>query len=68
MLQNKSTIYTYQSVLPFTPDNPETLEELAEMILSDCSKQKYTRTIFMQRIPQVLEMSADLKRKELFKP
>lgn len=32
----------------------ESVKELANMIVSDCTKQKISRTIYMQRIPLVL--------------
>ncbi len=38
------------------------------MILSDCSKLKYGRTIFLQKIPLVLEIRLDRKDKQLYMP
>lgn len=52
----------------FIKYNEESLKELAMMIISDCRVINYRRTIYLNRLPLVLQMQSDAKNFTLAPP
>lgn len=66
-MSNKK-FYKYKTTLEFTSFNEESLKELAMMIVSDCKVINYKRTIYLNRLPLVLQMQDNRKNFTLIPP
>lgn len=65
---SNSITYKYSTKLEFGSINEESLKEMAMMIITDCKLINYRRTIYLDRIPLVLQMSENSKETNLYPP